>query len=346
PGGVLARHDADLARKGANVYQFALNDPANLTDSTGLYAEAVIEAASIGSGLVSLKVNAARGNWKWVAWDLVGLAVDTAALTAPGVPGFVGLGLKAKRAAELGHDVSRFGSALRAGQAAVMAGDAYFASKEAKALYRQGEKGWAAFYGGMALVGAKGASMGAEGILRNRVFSQCFVAGTPVWMADGTQKPIEEVEIGDLVVSRDPETGETSTNRVVHLFVTDDREILELEVETADGSVETFEVTPEHPFFTADGEEVLAKDLREGDRLAPTARGETGLTVRQVRGSPARATVYNFEVENDHTYFVGETGVWVHNRCTGRTVYRQLSEEDRFRIDQGLGIRPKGESGS
>lgn len=27
------------------------------------------------------------------------------------------------------------------------------------------------------------------------------------------------------------------------------------------------------------------------------------------------ATVYNFEVEDYHTYFVGELGVWVHNTC-------------------------------
>jgi hypothetical protein len=26
-------------------------------------------------------------------------------------------------------------------------------------------------------------------------------------------------------------------------------------------------------------------------------------------------TTYNFEVEQDHTYFVGEAGVWVHNAC-------------------------------
>ena len=25
--------------------------------------------------------------------------------------------------------------------------------------------------------------------------------------------------------------------------------------------------------------------------------------------------VYNFEVEGSHTYFVGETGAWVHNAC-------------------------------
>ncbi len=32
-----------------------------------------------------------------------------------------------------------------------------------------------------------------------------------------------------------------------------------------------------------------------------------------VRGPPV--VVYNFEVENTHTYFVGKQGVWVHNAC-------------------------------
>jgi len=30
---------------------------------------------------------------------------------------------------------------------------------------------------------------------------------------------------------------------------------------------------------------------------------------------PREARVFNFEVEGDHTYFVGDDGVWVHNAC-------------------------------
>ena len=30
---------------------------------------------------------------------------------------------------------------------------------------------------------------------------------------------------------------------------------------------------------------------------------------------PKRCTVYNLEVEDYHTYFVGEHGIWVHNTC-------------------------------
>ena len=47
----------------------------------------------------------------------------------------------------------------------------------------------------------------------------------------------------------------------------------------------------------------------------------------------APVAVYNFEVEGFHTYFVGETSVLVHNRCsvddisTGRTTPNNLTEK-------------------
>jgi hypothetical protein len=39
-------------------------------------------------------------------------------------------------------------------------------------------------------------------------------------------------------------------------------------------------------------------------------------------------------------------GVWVHNACKRQTVLRELNPKDRKRIDQGLGIKPKGDSGT
>ena len=63
-----------------------------------------------------------------------------------------------------------------------------------------------------------------------------------------------------------------------------------------------------------------------GDPLV-RLNGETGLTVRQVRGSPRKETVYNFEVKEFHTYFVGQQGVWVHNDCE-REVLEELVDED------------------
>jgi hypothetical protein len=46
------------------------------------------------------------------------------------------------------------------------------------------------------------------------VIDECFLAGTPVTMADGSSKPIEQVRAGDWVMSFDQKTGETKPGRV------------------------------------------------------------------------------------------------------------------------------------
>ncbi|MFS2319315.1 polymorphic toxin-type HINT domain-containing protein, partial [Maricaulis sp. D1M11] len=58
---------------------------------------------------------------------------------------------------------------------------------------------------------------------------------------------------------------------------------------------------------------VKAADLRPGDRLIDTT-GDT-VEVISVTADKGHATVYNFAVDQDHTYYVGEAGVWVHNSC-------------------------------
>jgi hypothetical protein len=54
-----------------------------------------------------------------------------------------------------------------------------------------------------------------------------------------------------------------------------------------------------------------AKDLISGD-LAFTTDGKL-LAISSIEIDDREETVYNFEVEDFHTYFVGESGVWVHN---------------------------------
>src|SRR5262245_2400686 len=42
----------------------------------------------------------------------------------------------------------------------------------------------------------------------------CFLAGTPITMADGTTKPIEEIQVGDVVLAYDKVTGEMKPDPV------------------------------------------------------------------------------------------------------------------------------------
>ena len=148
----------------------------------------------------------------------------------------------------------------------------------------------------------------------------CFAAGTPVLTPSG-ERSIESVAVGDVVIARDPLTGATRQEHVSRLFVTPDREVVDLELtpdalsaqaaESAPRS-EHLTVTPEHPFY-AEGRGFLTVSQLELGMHVTTASGTA--TVASLKQLPTKITVYNFEVEDAHTYFVGHTAAWVHNTC-------------------------------
>jgi hypothetical protein len=145
-----------------------------------------------------------------------------------------------------------------------------------------------------------------------KIHAPCFVAGTPVETESGL-KPIEKVEVGDLILSRDEKTGERSFKKAVATYETPDQRIIEIQFESEDGGTETIGATAEHPFWVKARGWVGAGDLLPGDEVFTSqggwikVSGSTWLSKRQ--------TVYNLEVEDYHTYFVGESGAWVHNMC-------------------------------
>lgn len=137
----------------------------------------------------------------------------------------------------------------------------------------------------------------------------CFVAGTAVLTAIG-YSAIEEIKAGDKVWSENPETGEKGLKEVVRTFVNETDELVHVYV---DG--EEIIITPEHPFYAPKKGWVRAIDLRAGDILVLQS-GEyvvVELIQHEILESPI--TVYNFEVEDFHTYYVGNSSVLVHNRC-------------------------------
>lgn len=72
-------------------------------------------------------------------------------------------------------------------------------------------------------------------------------------------------------------------------------------------------MTPEHPFYTAEGEWVAAGDLCVGDRVRQ-ADGRYG-EVEAVEVVEQPQAMYNLTVAKAHTYFVGEGRWLVHNSC-------------------------------
>jgi hypothetical protein len=135
----------------------------------------------------------------------------------------------------------------------------------------------------------------------------CFVAGTLVALGNGSRKAIETVEVGDLVLSQREDGGALGAQRVSHIWEhTVQRTLL---LNFSDG--EQLETTKEHRFHVDDGGFVPAGKLRPGAALNTPANN---VVLRDAKERNATAPVYNLEVENFHTYFVGDNLVWVHNK--------------------------------
>ena len=158
-----------------------------------------------------------------------------------------------------------------------------------------------------AFVDAAGACRGSKCSLPGR----CFVAGTLVLTKAGLV-PIETVLVGDLVASREPETGIQAWKPVTQLFKNLDRRILAVEFRNIWNVSETLQVTPNHPFAVMGKGWVNAANLSSGDQIQ-TYTGDAVYVVG-IQNAVSQDT-YNFEVADFHTYFVGGNQVWVHNSC-------------------------------
>jgi hypothetical protein len=149
----------------------------------------------------------------------------------------------------------------------------------------------------------------------------CFVAGTPVWTKDGI-KPIEEITVGDEVLSYNETTKRVEYKTVVQTFKKFSEDVLSVSIE---GETEPLGVTPNHPFYVRihrardntstddddEGKWLEAGKLKVGNEIK-LASGDWAKVLKIERRSVGEA-VYNFEAADNHNYFVGYLGLLVHN---------------------------------
>jgi len=139
--------------------------------------------------------------------------------------------------------------------------------------------------------------------------STCFIAGTEIMLSNGDVKNIEDVVIGDHLLSS---TGGVS------MVLAHDRPLLgERKLYSFNGG--TAFVTSEHPFMTNDGWKsidpiALAEEnnkvaillnitkLAIGDSIM-TDTGSVIVESIEEHGGDSNQTLYNFELDGDHTYY-------------------------------------------
>ena len=148
--------------------------------------------------------------------------------------------------------------------------------------------GEASYYGALAVIA----------YMRSGGFNCCFVAGTFVSVNDGL-KPIEDIEAGDYVWSENPATGEVGLKRVVRTFINEKSVIVKVTVND-----EVIETTEDHRFWVEGKGWVYAEDLEEGDVLRLGTCEDSVISKVERIKLDKPIYVYNFEVQDWHTYFV------------------------------------------
>ena len=91
--------------------------------------------------------------------------------------------------------------------------------------------------------------------------------------------------------------------------------------------------TETHPFYVNNRGFVNAGELVVGDKLLDLNGNTLLIESYEIELTDEPTTVYNFQVEDYHTYFVGENGVWVHN--AGKEYGRQYSPEQQKLVKEG-----------
>lgn len=179
----------------------------------------------------------------------------------------------------------------------------------------------------------------------------CFAEGTLVWTRDGL-KSVEQIKVGDWVLSKDPRLGKQEYRKVIATIKSNAMQLCKLryrifmpqktpikaklrqpaktiahgnskdgeesEEEDSESEEDEIECTKEHLFWVVNRQGfVPAGSLTVGDRLL-LASGQEAVIVaisqKAVKSGQSFIT-YNLEVEDFHTYFVGKKGVLVHNGC-------------------------------
>ena len=137
----------------------------------------------------------------------------------------------------------------------------------------------------------------------------CFLKHTTITMNDGTQKPIEDVHIGDFILSYDVNSKQVVTSNVletVHHRHTEGYHILYFE----DGT--KLSVTGNHPLYTLK-EYTPVEQLHVGDTVAKLHTDTlSDCTITKIELVNTIVDTYNLTVAKTNNYFAG--GILAHNK--------------------------------
>ena len=161
---------------------------------------------------------------------------------------------------------------------------------------------------------------------------KCFVAGTLVLTASGLIA-IEQIKAGDIVYAADEESLDVSLKPVLETYIRETSSLVHLTI-NGENIISTYD----HPYYVKDKGFVSAEALWIGAELIDK-NGNVVLVEQLYRENlgDESVKVYNFQVEEYHTYFVGRTMILVHNAKYDVGKYNEMPNEpgmDKHHVPQ------------
>jgi hypothetical protein len=135
----------------------------------------------------------------------------------------------------------------------------------------------------------------------------CFAAGTPVRTLEGL-RPIEALREGDLVLTQAPRSGELKYQVLVTVYHNPPNATYRITLETDESIV----ATGIHRLWKAGKGWTMVRELKLGDVLRTLGGVAAVKSVEADRTQP----VYNLQVADGESYFVGTSGVLAHDNST------------------------------
>ena len=131
----------------------------------------------------------------------------------------------------------------------------------------------------------------------------CFARGTIVRTTAGP-RPIQDITLGDLVLSQNEETGALSFQPVLRVYHNPPNQTLRVELEN-----DAIVCTGIHRLWVAGRGWVMARELKPNDQLRTNAGVAKVVAVR----ADAEQPVFNLRVAESHSFFVGRAAVLAHD---------------------------------
>ncbi|MCB9872961.1 MAG: hypothetical protein H6821_02180 [Planctomycetaceae bacterium] len=202
-----------------------------------------------------------------------------------------------------------------------------------------------------------GATLINFGIERGQTPTPSLVTATPTSFVpapdDSTQSPrrrtknIEQVQAGDIVLAWDEETGDFAPKKVVRVFRNHTEHLRIVTVRASDDAREqTLKTTNEHPFYVVGEGWIEAQFLRPGQELLQADNRLATVVDSLLEPHPEGLPVFNFEVEDAHTYFVSartsDLPILVHNTCVHGNSKLSTKPQHRYEIiERSTGVPHK-----